>query len=93
MVLGIDYRLYVGAHYAGAPAAGGHRARIRIGQRDLSVFGCLHLFAKPIQCLYVLLDRGDLVLEMGNPAGQHCSGVAVSAIDMPKNSRQRPLRL
>ena len=40
MVLGIDRGLHVVADDAGAAATGGHRARIRISQRDLPVGGC-----------------------------------------------------
>ena len=38
-VLGIDHGLHVVADDARVPAAGGHRSRIRISQRDLAVLG------------------------------------------------------
>jgi hypothetical protein len=66
VVLGIHGRLHVVAHDAGTSTAGGHRARIGIGQRDLSVLGRLHLFTDRVQYLHLLLDVGDLVLEVRN---------------------------
>ena len=67
MVLGVDRGLHVVADDAGAPATGGHRARIRIGQRDLLVGCVLQLLSNLVQALHLLFDRGDLLLEPGQP--------------------------
>ena len=67
MVFDIHRCLYVIAHHAGSPAAGGHRARIGIGQRDLLVRGCQHLGLKRLQMLHLLLQNDELVLQTLGP--------------------------
>ncbi len=70
VVFRIHRYLNVVAHDAGAPAAGRHRARIGIGQRELLIRRRQHLGFQPLQTLHLLLQFGDLVgqpLDLGLP--------------------------
>ncbi len=82
MMLGIHRGLDVVADHAGAPATGGHRAGIRIGQRDLPVGGCLQLLSNLLQVLHVRLDRGDLLLEPRNSAFRDQGRLPIRTVEL-----------
>jgi hypothetical protein len=69
MVFGLDRHLHIVAHHPGATPARGSRARIRVGQRDLLIWGRQHLCFKASQALHLLLKPGNLLLQPGGPGG------------------------
>jgi len=71
VMLRIDRRLHVVADHAGAAAAGGHRARVGVGQGDLAVGGLRHLLADLLELAHLLLDRLDLLLKVLDPSFRH----------------------
>ena len=62
-MLRVDGGLHVVADDPGALAAGRHRTRIGIGQRDLLVGRRQHARFHLLELLHLLLQRGDLVLQ------------------------------
>jgi hypothetical protein len=63
MMVGLDGNLDVIADDAGTAAAGGHRAGIGIGQRDLLVRGGEHLHLEKLETPHLLLQRLDLLFD------------------------------
>lgn len=63
MVLGIYGHLYVVADHSGALATCRHRARIRIGQRDLTVWQCLELFLYLVKAMHLLAQLRNLLAQ------------------------------
>ena len=63
MMVGLDGNLDVVANDAGTAAAGRHRTRIGIGQRDLLVRGGEHLHLEKLKTPHLHLQRLDLLFE------------------------------
>src|SRR6476646_3013762 len=100
MMLGVYGTLHIVSDHPPAPAAGGYRARIGIGKRDLFVFGQHHLSVQCVQALYLLAQRRNLLVEPGDLGLRHCLSLAISAIKLREvasnalvNLRQPPLYL
>src|SRR3979490_2985231 len=100
MMLGVDGTLNVVTDHPTASAAGGHRARVGIGQRDLLVFSLHHLSVQCVQALYLLAQRCNLLAEPGDLALRYRFAVAIGAFELKEvagsvlvNLRQPPLHL
>ena len=90
MVLGIDGRLRVVADNAGVLAAGCHRARIRVGQRDLLVRARLQFVVDRVEAGDLLLQLGELVLEardLGRRDIGSCRGLAIGSLELAQITR------
>lgn len=80
----VHHRLHVVADHARAAPAGGHRAGIRIGQRDLLVFGRTHLVSDRAQLAHLSPKLGDLGLQVLRAARENGSGFAIGPIELGK---------
>ena len=67
MVLGFDNHLHVVADHPRAPAAGGHRAGIRVGHRQLTVWTVFEPLLDVIQSAHLFAQTFDLVIEPIGP--------------------------
>lgn len=85
MVLGFDNHLHVVADHPRAPAAGGHRAGIRVGHRQLTVWTVFEPILDVIKRAHLFAQTFDLVIEPIGPGLD--SGRPVG--DPPAESRPR----
>jgi len=65
VVLGVYGHLHVVAHHARASAARRHRARIRVGQRELTVRLRLEFFLDLLEATHLPSQLHDLLLQPG----------------------------
>src|ERR1700724_1157708 len=100
MMLGVDGTLHIVPDHPAAPAAGGHRARIGIGQRDLLVLGLHHPSVQTVQALNFLTQRRNLLVEPGDLGLRYRFPLAIGAVELGEipryalvNLRQPPLHL
>src|ERR1700730_5674719 len=82
MVLGVDRSLHVVADDTGVLAARRHRARVRIGQRDLLVFALHHLGIDRIEPRNLFLQFRNLILEPRNLCLRHRIAMAVGSLQL-----------
>src|SRR6185312_10234423 len=100
MMLGVDGTLHIVPDHSAASAARGHRTRIRIGKRNLLVFGLHHLSVQCIQALYLLTQRRNLLVEPRDLGLRYRFPLAIGAIKLREvagdalvNLLQPPLHL
>lgn len=67
MVLGFDNHLHVVADHPRAPATGSHRAGIRVGHRQLTVWTVFEPLLDVIQRAHLFAQTFDLVVEPIGP--------------------------
>ena len=90
VVFGIDGRLHVVADNSGVLAAGRHRSRIRIGQRDLLVRASLQLGIDRVEAGDLLPQLGQLVLEARDLGGRHIRSrrsLAIGGLELAQVAR------
>src|SRR5205823_419683 len=100
MMLGVDGTLNIVPDHPATSAAGGHRARIGIGQRYLLVLGLHHQGVQTVQALNLLAQRRNLLVEPGDLGLRYRFPLTVSAVELREiagdalvNLRQPPLHL
>lgn len=81
MMFGVDGSLQVIADNARPTAAAVHRARIRVGERDLMVGNCFDLAFHILQELHVAAQTGELLLDPVCPGFGDFAGLAVSPVE------------
>src|SRR5712672_4757439 len=98
MMLGVDGTLNIVPDHPAASATCGHRASIRIGQRDLLVLGLHHLGVQTVEAQYLLAQRCNLFVEPRDLGLRYCFALAIGAIKLREvagyalvNLRQPPL--
>src|SRR5512146_1963887 len=98
MMLRIHGTLHIVTDHPAASTTCGHRARIRIGQRYLLVFGLHHLSVQYIEALYLLAQRRNLLVEPRDLGFRYRFPLAICAVELREitgyaliNLRQPPL--
>jgi hypothetical protein len=82
MMLRIDCNLHVIANDPGVLATGRHRARIRIGQRDLLILALHHLRIDRIEPDNLLLELLDLALQSLNLRLRHRIAMPIGGLEL-----------
>ena len=94
MVLGLDRDLHIVTDHPGAAPAGGHRARVRIGEGDLLVGGGQHLRLDHGETVHLLAELGDLLLQPRRLGCEHLRGLlSVGGIELLQIARNALLDL
>ena len=94
MVLDVDGGLHVVAHDTGAAAAGRHRARIGIGQRDLLIGALKHPRRECLEALHLLPELRDLLSQPGDLGRERLGGLLkVGGVELLQVTRDARLDL